>query len=528
MVTEDKSGQFDRGLRAFRSGDFQTAVELLSEAVEYDEQNDRAWNALGTACAKIGRYEDADLCFGNAITIAPDNPVYQKNRRTNIRHLKNPPPLSERSGRGKILDHISLGKIPIDRPFLLVGIAIGLIIIIGFLLISSLSFFSAPATPPGPSISLAVNQTGSSVILVNKGGREIGSVASFTWKINNLAIGNGRPDDPETLGIKAGSTAVVPLSELTSTNLSAGMKVMVIATYKDGSQTLVLSTTLPPPSPGTIPSQAITPVGTPTLPSDIPMFKKGEVILDANSNTWWLITTAPVNNTYILSRAARLPNGTFTSLGSTVTNMSVKTLDQTGKIIGTQGPGGTPAGLPDLVPPPVIGIPATHPQPIYPAGDLVNPSPTGDTGMMVILGYDPVTDQYQTDNIYRYYTGDWGYRVNTTPMWFIRPVLEQTYPQRSGRIATSDIGIGADSSPPRSPVKYGPGDIVSPDPSGIDQASVIIEYNKTDDRYQINTITPAYDGGWKIGDTPAWEKRAFVERDNPYLLRKIDLSLVRG
>lgn len=526
MVTEDKSGQLSRGLRAFRSGDFQTAVELLSDAVEYDEHNDLAWNALGTACAKIGRFEDADLCFENALTIAPDTPMYLKNRKTNSKHLKNQLTQPEQSDRGGVLSFIPIDKIPLDRPFLLAGIGIGLIIIIGFILISILPMLAAPAPSPGPGISLSTNLTGTNVMVINEGGREIGSVASFSWKVNDIPIGTGKPDDPGTLGVKMGSTALAPISSLSSTNISAGMRIMVIATFKDGSQRVVLSKTLPPPPPGTIPSPSITQVETPVIPSEVPRFKAGEVVFDESSGIWWLIVNPPANDTYTLSHGARLPNGTFTSLDSTITNISTKTLEQTAIYIGLQESGGSPAGLPGLVSPPVIGIPATHPQPIYPVGDLVNPSPTGDEGMLVILGYDTVTDQYQADHIYPYYTGDWGYRVNTTSLWFIRPILEQLYPRRSGRIAMSDIGIGTDSAPPRTPVKYVSGDIISPEPSGTDHILVITGYNKTDDQYQIDTIESGYDGNWKRGNSPTWKKRAFVERDNPYQVRHIDLSLV--
>lgn len=527
METEEKSGQFSRGLRAFRSGDFQTAVELLSDAVEYDEQNDRAWNALGTACAKIGRYEDADLCFENALIISPDNPIYLKNRKTNSRHLKNPQPSHEFS-KGGILDHIPLDKIPLDKPFLLAGIILTLIVVAGFILVSAISFFTTPAAPPGPGILISASQNGSFINVTNDGGPQISSIASFSWKVNNLPIGTGKPGDPGTLGVDRGSKATVAISDLVGTNLSAGMRVMVIATYKDGTQSVVLSTTLPPPSPDLIVTQVATPVPTPTLPPDVPRYKSGDIILDSGKNTWWLIISPPVNGSYSVTPAARQPNGSFTSLGSTITTVSLRDLEDSGTYIGTQGPGGTPAGLQNDFPPPVTGIATPHPEPIYPAGDLVNPSATGDTGMLVILGYDHASDQYQADNIYQYYTGEWGYRTNTVPMWFMRPVLEERYKHRAGRIAISDVGIGADSAPPRTPAKYVAGDIISPDPAGIDKILVVKGYNKTDDRYQIDSITSAYDGGWRLGGNPTWEKRSFVEKNYPYQLRKIDLSLIRS
>ena len=518
MSGEEKSGQYSRGVRAFKSGDYQAAVELLSEAVEFDENNDRAWNALGTACAKIGRYEDADLCFSNAITIAPDNPIYLKNQRTNAKHLKTPS-LHVTSKSPSFRDRLPLKDLPLDQPFLLVGAAIVAIIIIGILLFTIIPIFSTPAVPVGPALSISVNLTGNSVILTNGGGRDIGKISSLSWKVNNVPAG--------ILNTPIGSTAQITLSDLISTNLSSGMRVVIIATYHDGSQILALDKTLPPPPPEVIPTGTVTPTPTPTLPPDVPRYQAGEILLDEKTNEWWIVNATPVNGSYSLSHTARVPDGSFTSLGSTSTNLSFKSAEQQTRSLGTRVQGGTPAGLPGITPPPVAEIPTVHPEPVYPAGDLVNAGSSNDNGMIVILGYDQATDQYQADAIYRYYTGEWGYRENSTSKWYVRSILERQYPVRAGRIAISDVGIGADSAPPRTPIKYGPGDIISPDPSGIDHTKVILDYNKTDDRYKIDGIAPAYNGGWKLGGLESWEKRVFIERDYPYQLRKIDLSLIR-
>ena len=527
MGEEDKKGTFERGLHAFRKGDFESAIEYLSEAVEYDENNDRAWNALGTACAKVERYADADLCFENALTLAPGNQTYLKNRITNAKHLKTPPVLPKKAS-GSFLDRLPLDKIPVEKPYILAGAAILVILIIVAIFFIILPFITGPPVPAGPPLILTANLSGSTIILTNNGGPEIASVTSFTWKVNDKPIGTGKPGDPGTLGVTPGSTASVPLADLASTNLSSGMNVVVIASYKDGGSLLALSTHLPPPSPDLIPTIAPVVNATPTIPPDKPQFSQGQVIHDESNGAWWMITTPPANGTYNLTQAARTPNGSFAPLGAMITTVSIKPFEQVGKLIGTASAGGTPAGLSSMLPPPVMGIPAQHPSPIYPTGDLVSTSPGSEAGMIVILGYDQVSDQYQTDTLKKYYTGEWGYRDDTVAEWYLRPVLEQQYPYRLGHIPSSDIGIGADSAPPRTPVKYNPGDIISPDIAGVDLLHVIVSYSPADDRYETDTIEEGYAGGWIRNGTPILEKRAFVERDNPYLIKHVDLSLVNS
>jgi hypothetical protein len=532
MQSEDKAGEFQRGLRAFRNGDYETAVKHLSQAVEYDENNHRAWNALGTACAKVTRYTDADLCFENALTLEPDNPLYQKNQNTNAKHLKKPPLIVAHS-QGSILDHPPFDKIPFDlipieRKFVAAGAA-GLLIIIIILLTLSGVIFTSPPEPSGPPLSLSVNLSGDSIVLINEGGTDIGQISSFTWKINEIAIGTGEPGDPGTLGVTPGAVARVPLTRLLASNLSNEMRVMVIAHYKEGGAMVALDTRLPPPPRELLPTVNKTPeiTPTPTPVPDVPKFREGEVIIDKSLGTYWIIIAPPVNSTYTTAPAARVPDGTFTAIDTTATTISMKTLEQTATSIGLSTKGGTATGIAGLTPPPVTGVPTLHPEPIYAVGDLVNSRKTGDEDMMVILGYDPASDQYQADNLHRYYTGEWGYRPTDISKWYFRPTLEQQNPHRIGRITLSDVGIGADSSPPRTPVKYGPGDIISPDKAGIDKLHVIITYRPEDDMYETDIIRPAYDGGWIRTGTTIMEKRAFVERDNPYNIRRVDLTRVR-
>lgn len=90
---------FDDGMRLFRAGDVSGACEQFHQAVEQDENNHRAWNALGICLSKTGQYDDADTCFENALMLDPGNATYERNRELNnenirainqSRHTRNP------------------------------------------------------------------------------------------------------------------------------------------------------------------------------------------------------------------------------------------------------------------------------------------------------------------------------------------------------------------------------------------------------------------------------------------------------
>lgn len=169
MIDEDLKGKYQRGLRAFRNKEYESAIEYFSEAVGYDENDHKAWNALGTACSIVGRHSDADLCYENALTIDPENETYLKNRVANAKKMKSPPPGLPKGPAGSFLDRLPFDRIPIDRTYLLAGIAIIAVIILGALLLFAFSQFSAPAAPPGPAFDLSVNQSNGVIYLTNQG-----------------------------------------------------------------------------------------------------------------------------------------------------------------------------------------------------------------------------------------------------------------------------------------------------------------------------------------------------------------------
>lgn len=74
---------FDEGMRLFKSADYQAASEQFLAAVGEDDQNHKAWNALGICLSKTAQYEDAGVCFDNAIALDPDNETYRKNKARN-------------------------------------------------------------------------------------------------------------------------------------------------------------------------------------------------------------------------------------------------------------------------------------------------------------------------------------------------------------------------------------------------------------------------------------------------------------
>ncbi|MFH0967628.1 MAG: tetratricopeptide repeat protein [Methanobacteriota archaeon] len=71
---------FHKGLKAYRDGRYEEAVSLLYSAVSDNEENHKAWNALGVTFSKMGRIEEAINCYENALKYDPGNMSYEQNR----------------------------------------------------------------------------------------------------------------------------------------------------------------------------------------------------------------------------------------------------------------------------------------------------------------------------------------------------------------------------------------------------------------------------------------------------------------
>ena len=87
-MTFEEESLFREGKAAFLAGDLQQAVERFQAVVETDEEHHLAWNAMGVVYSKAGEVEIADICFRNALTLSPDNPVYLQNIGRNNRRIK--------------------------------------------------------------------------------------------------------------------------------------------------------------------------------------------------------------------------------------------------------------------------------------------------------------------------------------------------------------------------------------------------------------------------------------------------------
>ena len=70
---------FQKGMEAYREGQYDKAVEFLINASENDDQNPKIWNALGVSLSKLGNNTDAESCFENAILLDPGNSTFKKN-----------------------------------------------------------------------------------------------------------------------------------------------------------------------------------------------------------------------------------------------------------------------------------------------------------------------------------------------------------------------------------------------------------------------------------------------------------------
>jgi len=82
---------YEEGLTHFKSGDYVMASEAFASVTELDENNHKAWNALGICLSKTGEYESAGTCFDNAVTLAPENITYKKNQAGNAERIQKGP-----------------------------------------------------------------------------------------------------------------------------------------------------------------------------------------------------------------------------------------------------------------------------------------------------------------------------------------------------------------------------------------------------------------------------------------------------
>jgi len=122
------------GISLFKEGKYAEAAELLQLHLQENENDPKAWNALGVICSKSGQYEDAGTCFENALICDPDNPVYIRNLEKNRKKL------SPNNSRVDSVENVEtqsrsrklLSSPPFSNPWIIyAGVIIGVLIIAG-------------------------------------------------------------------------------------------------------------------------------------------------------------------------------------------------------------------------------------------------------------------------------------------------------------------------------------------------------------------------------------------------------------
>jgi len=78
---------FEAGKASFKLGDYATAAEQFYSVVTKDDNDHKSWNALGICLSKLGKYDDANICFLNALDICPNNETYKRNQLVNSKEI---------------------------------------------------------------------------------------------------------------------------------------------------------------------------------------------------------------------------------------------------------------------------------------------------------------------------------------------------------------------------------------------------------------------------------------------------------
>ncbi|PWR73188.1 hypothetical protein DK846_05000 [Methanospirillum lacunae] len=142
---------FHEGLKAFRDGRYQEAIQLLHESVAANEQNHKAWNALGVTYTKLGELENALNCYENALKYDPGNLSYEQNRDQIVKKAfkKINPPEEDRIPE-KNQDKQTNWIIPYQK-YLIPSAVLILVVILAIFLLVIPSFTGNPNVPPSHS-----------------------------------------------------------------------------------------------------------------------------------------------------------------------------------------------------------------------------------------------------------------------------------------------------------------------------------------------------------------------------------------
>ncbi len=144
---------FHEGMKAFRDGRYQEAIEILQKAVATNEQNHKAWNALGVTYSKLGQLEEALTCYENALKYDPGNLSYEQNRDQIVTKAfkKISPPEEDRK-----MDHQPEGLSALTIPyqkFLIPAVVLIFVAALAVYLLIIPSFFGSHSPSPSHPIT---------------------------------------------------------------------------------------------------------------------------------------------------------------------------------------------------------------------------------------------------------------------------------------------------------------------------------------------------------------------------------------
>lgn len=80
--------EYKDGLKLFKEGYIEDAIEKFQEAIELDDQNPKIWNALGVSLMKKREYSSAETCFNNALLLDSTSEIYSKNLNKCLEKLR--------------------------------------------------------------------------------------------------------------------------------------------------------------------------------------------------------------------------------------------------------------------------------------------------------------------------------------------------------------------------------------------------------------------------------------------------------
>jgi tetratricopeptide (TPR) repeat protein len=79
---------YAEGINCYKKKDYLNAINYFSIIINNDQENDKAWNALGATYIKVNQYNEANIAFEKAINLKPNNEAYQKNFKIINKKLK--------------------------------------------------------------------------------------------------------------------------------------------------------------------------------------------------------------------------------------------------------------------------------------------------------------------------------------------------------------------------------------------------------------------------------------------------------